>query len=205
MGDTIRPSPSSSTTLQLQTSCLVKIETNSETTAQSQDSHESKIGVSNLMAWLCLFMILSTCQTAWALDTRSESKLGYLTRELLESAREPEFFEWLKRIRRRIHEDPELAFEEYNTSQLIRSELDSLGIEYKWPFAKTGVVGSIGSGLQPWFGLRADMDALPIQVCLVRLFSFLFQKHRHLYRCHAFKRHGIFSLVHKFKTKQFHP
>lgn len=185
--------------------CLVKIETNSETTEQSQDSHESKIGVSNLMAWLCLFMILSTCQTTWALDTRSESKLSHLTRELLESAREPEFFEWLKRIRRRIHEDPELAFEEYNTSQLIRSELDSLGIEYKWPFAKTGVVGSIGSGLQPWFGLRADMDALPIQVCLVRLFTFLFQKHGQLYRCHAFKRHRIFSLVHKFKTKQFHP
>ncbi|KAG6744985.1 hypothetical protein POTOM_051626 [Populus tomentosa] len=143
--------------------CLVKIETNSETTEHSQDSHESKIGVSNLMAWLCLFMVLSTCQTTWALDTRSESKLSHLTRELLESAREPEFFEWLKRIRRRIHEDPELAFEEHNTSQLIRSELDSLGIEYKWPFAKTGVVGSIGSGLQPWFGLRADMDALPIQ------------------------------------------
>ncbi|KAJ6316463.1 hypothetical protein OIU78_019699 [Salix suchowensis] len=108
-------------------------------------------------------MILSTCQTTWALDTRSESKLSNLTRVLLESAREPEFFGWLKRIRRRIHEYPELAFEEDNTSQLIKSELDSLGVEYSWPFAKTGVVGSIGSGLQPWFGLRADMDALPIQ------------------------------------------
>ncbi|KAJ6300250.1 hypothetical protein OIU76_021116 [Salix suchowensis] len=115
------------------------------------------------MAWLCLLMILSTCQTTWALDTRSESKLSNLTRVLLESAREPEFFGWLKRIRRRIHEYPELAFEEDNTSQLIKSELDSLGVEYSWPFAKTGVVGSIGSGLQPWFGLRADMDALPIQ------------------------------------------
>ncbi|KAJ6749993.1 hypothetical protein OIU85_000603 [Salix viminalis] len=108
-------------------------------------------------------MILSTCQTTWALDTRSESKLSNLTRVLLESAREPEFYGWLKRIRRRIHEYPELAFEEDNTSQLIRSELDSLGVEYSWPFARTGVVGSIGSGLQPWFGLRADMDALPIQ------------------------------------------
>ncbi|KAJ6303857.1 hypothetical protein OIU77_017690 [Salix suchowensis] len=115
------------------------------------------------MAWLCLLMILSTCQTTWALDTHSESKLSNLTRVLLESAREPEFFGWLKRIRRRIHEYPELAFEEDNTSQLIKSELDSLGVEYSWPFAKTGVVGSIGSGLQPWFGLRADMDALPIQ------------------------------------------
>ncbi|CAK7341943.1 unnamed protein product [Dovyalis caffra] len=117
----------------------------------------------SLMGWLCLLMIISTCQTTWALDTRFESDLSYLTRELLESAREPEFFDWLKQIRRRIHEYPELAFEEYNTSQLIRSQLDSLRVEYKWPFAKTGVVGSIGSGMQPWFGLRADMDALPIQ------------------------------------------
>ncbi|KAJ6756102.1 PEPTIDASE M20 FAMILY MEMBER [Salix purpurea] len=135
-------------------SSLVKTKTN---------SGELKGGVCDLMAWICLLMILSTCQTTWALDTRSESKLSNLTRELLESAREPEFFGWLKRIRRRIHEYPELAFEEDNTSQLIKSELDSLGVEYSWPFAKTGVVGSIGSGLQPWFGLRADMDALPIQ------------------------------------------
>lgn len=136
-------------------SSLVKTKTN---------SGELKGGVCDLMAWLCLLMILSTSQTTWALDTRSESKLSNLTRVLLESAREPEFFGWLKRIRRRIHEYPELAFEEDNTSQLIKSELDSLGVEYSWPFAKTGVVGSIGSGLQPWFGLRADMDALPIQV-----------------------------------------
>ncbi|KAG5253058.1 Amidohydrolase [Salix suchowensis] len=135
-------------------SSLVKTKTN---------SGELKVGVCDLMAWLCLLMILSTCQTTWALDTRSESKLSNLTRVLLESAREPEFFGWLKRIRRRIHEYPELAFEEDNTSELIKSELDSLGVEYSWPFAKTGVVGSIGSGLQPWFGLRADMDALPIQ------------------------------------------
>lgn len=96
----------------------------------------------------------------------STTKSELLTRELLKSAKQPEFFDWLRRIRRRIHEYPELAFQEYKTSQLIRNELDSLGVEYLWPVAKTGLVGTIGSGGQPWFGLRADMDALPIQVSL---------------------------------------
>ncbi|XP_044511618.1 IAA-amino acid hydrolase ILR1-like 3 [Mangifera indica] len=123
------------------------------------------------MSFLCILIIASTLviyhateRYAMATPTRTGSEqLSSLTRELLNSASEPEFFEWLKRIRRRIHEYPELAFEEVKTSELVRSELDSLGIEYRWPVAKTGIVASIGSGLEPWFGLRADMDALPIQ------------------------------------------
>lgn len=96
------------------------------------------------------------------------------TREMLNSTRESEFFEWLKRVRRRIHEYPEVAFEEFNTSELIRLELDSLGIKYRWPVATTGVVASVGSGVQPWFGLRADMDALQVQVEFLNFLSFIF-------------------------------
>ncbi|KAK8626891.1 hypothetical protein V6N13_134521 [Hibiscus sabdariffa] len=117
------------------------------------------------MAWLCLLTVM-----AISCVSRGESEHGpsgpdldSLARQLLDSAKEPEFFDWLKKVRRRIHEYPELAFEEHETGRLIMSELDSLGIDYSWPIAETGIVASVGSGVEPWFGLRADMDALPIQ------------------------------------------
>lgn len=67
-------------------------------------------------------------------------------------------------IRRKIHENPELGYEEFETSNLIRTELDKMGISYKYPVAVTGVIGFIGTGEPPFVAIRADMDALPMQV-----------------------------------------
>lgn len=68
------------------------------------------------------------------------------------------------KIRRALHENPELGFEEFETSKLIRDELDKMGIPYKYPIAVTGVVGYIGTGNPPFVAIRADMDALAMQV-----------------------------------------
>jgi len=67
-------------------------------------------------------------------------------------------------LRRQIHSNPELAFEEFETAELVTKFLKENGIEYKEGIAKTGVVGLI-HGKNPnakTIALRADMDALPI-------------------------------------------
>ncbi|MFC7551538.1 amidohydrolase [Pseudoroseomonas wenyumeiae] len=71
--------------------------------------------------------------------------------------------------RRDIHAHPELAFQEHRTSDLVAAKLASWGIEVTRGIAGTGLVGTLhgrkaGSGNQRRaIGLRADMDALPME------------------------------------------
>ena len=64
--------------------------------------------------------------------------------------------------RRDIHQHPELAFEETRTSDFVAEKLKEFGIETHRGMAKTGVVGTIKNGEGPSIGLRADLDALPL-------------------------------------------
>lgn len=110
------------------------------------------MGCDSITHVVLLLLLLGPC-----LCSREESSAT----QILSSAKKDR--EWLVSVRRKIHENPELRFEEYNTSALIRGELDKLGISYTHPLAKTGIVAEIGTGSGPVVALRADMDALPLQ------------------------------------------
>lgn len=67
-------------------------------------------------------------------------------------------------VRRDIHAYPELAFAEHRTADLVARHLEALGIETHRGVGRTGVVGVLRAGRSlRAIGLRADMDALPIQ------------------------------------------
>ncbi|MEY4316890.1 MAG: hypothetical protein RI902_698 [Pseudomonadota bacterium] len=67
-------------------------------------------------------------------------------------------------VRRDIHAHPELCFEELRTSELVAKLLTDWGLEVHRGLGKTGVVGVLKNGTSnKAIGLRADMDALPMQ------------------------------------------
>jgi hippurate hydrolase len=71
----------------------------------------------------------------------------------------------LTAIRRDIHANPELCFEEFRTADVVAEKLQEWGIDIHRGLGGTGVVGIIrgkGTGTRG-VGLRADMDALPMQ------------------------------------------
>jgi len=74
------------------------------------------------------------------------------------------FHNELTDIRRDIHAHPEIGFEEHRTAEIVAQKLTEWGVEVHRGIGGTGVVGVLrrGNG-QASIGLRADMDALPIE------------------------------------------
>ncbi|XGV96153.1 MAG: M20 family metallopeptidase [Leptolyngbya sp. BL-A-14] len=75
-------------------------------------------------------------------------------------ALQPELVKW----RRQLHQKPELGFHEQLTAAFVAQKLQEWGIEHQTGIAQTGIVATI-QGDRPGavLGIRADMDALPIQ------------------------------------------
>lgn len=66
-------------------------------------------------------------------------------------------------IRRLLHKNPELGFEEFVTSSILSDFLKEAGLEVKTGLAKTGLTALLsGNGPGKTLAIRADIDALPI-------------------------------------------
>jgi hippurate hydrolase len=106
--------------------------------------------------------------------------------------------------RRDIHANPELGFEEQRTSDLVAEKLKAFGCEVHRGIGKTGVVGrlQVGNSTRS-IGLRADMDALPIQEA-----NEFAHRSRNAGRMHACGHDGHTTMLlgaaqHLAKTKNF--
>lgn len=88
--------------------------------------------------------------------------MNNLTEEIKSLAKD--FFSEIQSIRHYLHENPELSFEEFETSKFLKEKLKSWGLTIDAEWVKTGfsvVIEGAESG--PCVALRADIDALPIQ------------------------------------------
>ncbi|MGI3168452.1 M20 aminoacylase family protein [Pseudooceanicola sp. C21-150M6] len=73
-------------------------------------------------------------------------------------------FARLRTLRQSLHKIPEMGFEEIKTSDLIGQTLASIGVPFEQGIGGTGVVATLSKGVSgKSIGLRADIDALPIQ------------------------------------------
>lgn len=69
--------------------------------------------------------------------------------------------DYIIKLRREFHRNPELALQEFETSKIIKRELNKIGVDYV-NCGETGIVATIGNGQNKKIALRADMDALKI-------------------------------------------
>ena len=92
--------------------------------------------------------------------------MNHELKELL-STKVSAIYEKIKGYREHLHQNPELSYKEFNTMEYVAAKLKEIGIPYEKGVAGTGIIGIIRSSKhsenQACIGLRADLDALPIQ------------------------------------------
>ena len=66
-------------------------------------------------------------------------------------------------VRRKLHQNPELSFEEYETAETISKVLDKYSVNHIKNIAKTGICATIGNPSSKNLLIRADIDALPTE------------------------------------------
>lgn len=80
--------------------------------------------------------------------------------------RSTELFERVKEYREHMHQFPELSYKEVETMKFVSEQLTKLGISHQTGIATTGITavirGSKHTESEPCFGLRSELDALPI-------------------------------------------
>lgn len=70
---------------------------------------------------------------------------------------------YAQKLREELHEYPEIGYDLSRTLSVVHRELDAMGIEYTDKYCRSSVVAYINPGKAFTIGIRADMDALPIQ------------------------------------------
>jgi amidohydrolase len=89
--------------------------------------------------------------------------MSYTNKDILEKSQS--VHDYTVKIRREIHINPEVGMQEFKTAELVRGELDKMGIPYRDKVGGTGIVGLItgkAEGPKKVIGLRADMDAISV-------------------------------------------
>ena len=103
-----------------------------------------------LLTAFLFFSFLSSTVSANGLDTEINQAADRILPEVI-------------KMRRHLHQFPELGNREFKTADFIEKELRKLGLEVRTKIAKTGVVGILKGDLPgATIGLRADMDGLPV-------------------------------------------
>ena len=71
---------------------------------------------------------------------------------------------YVVKLRRELHENPELGFELPRTLAILRRELDAIGVEYTEKYGRSSIVATINPEKTNFtIAVRADIDALPIK------------------------------------------